>query len=51
MLIEKLGVETIVELITKTEKTPFRFATQEMLDLTIGQEVTFSFDSSKVNLF
>ena len=51
MLIEKLGVETIVELITKTEKTPFRFATQEMLDLTIGQEVTFSFDSSKVKLF
>ena len=51
MLIEKLGVETIVELVTKTEKTPFRFATQEMLDLTIGQEVTFSFDSSKVNLF
>ena len=51
MLIEKLGVETIVELITKIEKTPFRFATQEMLDLTIGQEVTFSFDSSKVKLF
>jgi len=51
MLIEKLGVETIVELITKTEKTPFRFATQEMLDLTIGQEVAFSFDSSKVKLF
>ena len=51
MLIEKLGVETIVELVTKTEKTPFRFATQEMLDFTIGQEVTFSFDPSKVNLF
>ena len=51
MLIEKLGVETIVELVTKTEKTPFRFATQELLDLTIGQEVTFSFDSSKVKLF
>ena len=51
MLIEKLGVETIVELVTKTEKTPFRFATQEMLDLTIGQEVTFSFDSSEVKLF
>ena len=51
MLIEKLGVETIVELVTKTEKTPFRFATQELLDLTIGQEVNFSFDSSKVKLF
>ena len=50
-LIELKAAETIVELITKTEKTPFRFATQEMLDLTIGQEVTFSFDSSKVHLF
>ena len=51
MLIEKLGVETIVELITVKEKTPFRFATQKMLELTIGQEVTFSFDSSKGHLF
>ncbi len=51
MLIEKLGVETIVELVTVKEETPFRFATQKMLDLTIGQEVAFSFDSSKVHLF
>ena len=51
MLIEKLGVETIVELITVKDKTPFRFATQKMLELTIGQVVTFSFDPSKVHLF
>ena len=50
-LIEKLGIETIVELITVKEKLPFRFVTIETPEITVGQEISFSFDASKAHLF
>ncbi len=50
-LVEKLGIETIVELITLKEKTLFRFATPETPNLSVGEEISFSFDISKAHLF
>lgn len=50
-LIEKLGIETIVELITIKEKLPFRFVTIENPEITVGQEISFSFDASNAHLF
>ena len=49
-LVERLGTETIVELVTK-ENTLFRFASPEAPDITTGQELGFSFDKSKAHLF
>ena len=49
-LVERLGTETIVELISQN-KTAFRFASPEAPDLEVGQEVTFSFDADKAHLF
>ena len=49
-LVERLGTETIVELRTK-DNTPFRFASPEVLDLTIGQKAKFSFNSDDAHLF
>ncbi len=50
-LVEKLGIETIVELITIKENIPFRFATPHTPELSVGQEISFSFDVSKAHLF
>ena len=49
-LVERLGTETVVELISNQEK-PFRFASPETLDIVTGGEVSFSFDSAKAHLF
>ena len=49
-LIERLGTETVVELIGAND-TVFRFASPESPDLSLGQEVAFSFDASKAHLF
>ena len=49
-LVERLGTETIVELLT-ARKTVFRFASAEMADLQPGEEVSFSFDPAKAHLF
>ena len=49
-LVERLGTETIVELVNK-EDTPFRFASPEVPELTIGQDVRFSFDADHAHLF
>ena len=50
-LVERLGIETIVELITVKENIPFRFATPHTPELSVGQEISFSFDVSKAHLF
>ncbi len=49
-LIERLGTETVVELLTDAN-TPFRFATPEMVDSELGDEMRFSFEASKAHLF
>ena len=49
-LVERLGTETIVELITEQD-TPFRFASPEAPDVTIGQKMSFSFDEARAHLF
>ena len=49
-LVERLGTETIVELVTK-EMTAFRYASQEAPPLEVGQEISFRFDASKAHLF
>jgi ABC-type sugar transport system ATPase subunit len=49
-LVERLGTETIVELLT-ARKTVFRFASAEMADLRLGEQVSFSFDPAKAHLF
>ena len=49
-LIERLGTETIIELISAAG-TPFRFASPEVPELELGDEVAFSFDASKAHIF
>lgn len=49
-LVERLGTETVVELISGAG-TAFRFASPENLDLSIGDEAAFSFDSALAHLF
>ena len=49
-LVERLGTETIVELVTETN-TPFRFASPEAPEIAIGQTLCFSFDETKAHLF
>ena len=49
-LVERLGTETVVELLTEAQ-TPFRFATPENLNVNIGDAVAFTFDSEKAHLF
>ncbi|EBA04198.1 MalK protein [Rhodobacterales bacterium HTCC2150] len=49
-LIERLGTETVVELMTPSN-TQFRFATPEQLDLELGDNAQFSFDQTKAHLF
>ena len=51
-LVERLGTETVVELVTDTiSKTSFRFATPETADIVNGQQVAFSVDASRAHLF
>lgn len=49
-LVERLGTETIVELVTASG-TVFRFATSEILDLANGQTARFSCDPARAHLF
>ena len=49
-LVERLGTETVVELIT-ANGTPFRFATAEDTDISNGDTARFSFDTSRAHLF
>ncbi len=49
-LVERLGTETVVELLTE-QGTSFRFACPEMLDIATGQDVSFSIDAARAHLF
>ena len=49
-LVERLGTETIVELVTPGG-TGFRFATPDVIDLGTGQTARFSFDPALAHLF
>ena len=49
-LVERLGTETIVELVT-TQGTIFRFASPDNPDLSIGNKASFSFDAAQAHIF
>mgnify|MGYP003326282855 CR=1 FL=1 len=49
-LVEKLGTETVVELITENG-TPFRYAAAETPDIAVGDNLKFKFESSRAHLF
>lgn len=49
-LVERLGTETVVELVTG-EDIPFRFASPENLEIANGQELGFSLDAGSAHLF
>ena len=49
-LVEKLGTETVVELVTK-DGTLFRYAAAETSDIAVGDNLKFKFESSKAHLF
>ena len=49
-LVERLGTETIVELMSGNE-TLFRFASGEDTDVAVGDEARFSFDPARAHLF
>ena len=49
-LVEQLGTETIIELMS-SENVLFRYASSEQINLTLGQNVRFSFDVSKAHIF
>ena len=49
-LVEKLGTETVVELITENG-TPFRYAAAETPNITNGDKLKFKFESDKAHLF
>ena len=49
-LVERLGTETIVELLA-ADGTPFRFASSEAPDISVGDDLRFRFDTSKAHLF
>ncbi len=49
-LVENLGTETVVELVTESQVS-FRLASPESLDIATGQTVRFSIDSAKAHLF
>lgn len=50
ILVERLGTETVIELITDTQ-TSFRFASPQTLDIVNGDTVNFSIDSASGHLF
>jgi len=49
-LVERLGTETVIELVNDAG-TRFRCATPESLDVTAGEQVSFSFDPAAAHLF
>ena len=49
-LVERLGTETIVELVSAND-TPFRFASSESPDISVGDDLSFNFDAAKAHLF
>jgi multiple sugar transport system ATP-binding protein len=49
-LVERLGTETVVELVTSSG-TQFRFATPDNLDLVVGDKASFEIDETKAHLF
>ena len=49
-LVEKLGTETVVELITENG-TPFRYVAAETAEIALGDSLKFKFESSKAHLF
>ena len=49
-LVEQLGTETVLELVTGSE-TAFRYASPQNLDFAAGQEVGFRFDAELAHLF
>ena len=49
-LVERLGTETIVELVSETN-TPFRYASPDSPNIAVGDKVAFSFDENKAHLF
>ena len=49
-LVENLGTETVVELLSKSG-VPFRFASPETLGLEIGSQVRFTYDRQKAHIF
>ena len=49
-LVERLGTETIVELVS-TGNTPFRFASPEVPELSVGQQARFSISADHAHLF
>ncbi|WP_435230361.1 ABC transporter ATP-binding protein [Pseudopelagicola sp. nBUS_20] len=49
-LVEQLGTETIIELISP-QKVLFRYASSEQIDLIAGQHASFSFDVGKAHIF
>ena len=49
-LVEKLGTETVVELMTENG-TPFRYAAAETPDIAVGDNLKFKFESSRAHLF
>ena len=49
-MIERLGTETVVELISK-DKTPFRFVTTDTFKISVGHEAHFNFDAKQAHLF
>ena len=49
-LVERLGTETIVELIA-ADKTPFRFTSPDELDINAGDDLRFDFDAEHAHIF
>ena len=50
-MIERLGTETVVELISKKNNTPFRFVTSGSFGINVGENANFNFDSKRAHLF
>ena len=50
LLVEKLGTETIIELVSKN-KTSFRFTSPDIPAINIGEEARFSYDAEHAHLF
>ena len=49
-LVEQLGTETVLELVTDRQ-IPFRFASAQSIDVGLGQQVGFRFDPRMAHLF
>ncbi len=49
-MIERLGTETVVELVSK-DKKPFRFVTPDAFKISVGEDAQFDFDCKQAHLF